>query len=164
MDLYIQIRNGQPHEHPILGDNLRAAFPHLDPKNLPSGFAAFIRVPCSVVPGTFEIPVARYAFSGEIVRDVWSLRPMTPAERADKVQQLTRAAIEEQVARLADARLQLANSNPAGAPIWSAYIAALEAWSLVDVERPAIPRPPRQLADGTWISPQAPGSAPDVIG
>ena len=39
LELYIQIRNGQPHEHPIFADNFRQAFPDVDTENLPDTFA-----------------------------------------------------------------------------------------------------------------------------
>jgi hypothetical protein len=46
MELFIQIdENGQTKEHPIVGDNFRQAFPHIDVNNLPSNFARFERVP-----------------------------------------------------------------------------------------------------------------------
>ena len=41
MELFIQIRNGQPFEHPIFGDNFRQAFPDVDVDNLPPEFARF---------------------------------------------------------------------------------------------------------------------------
>ena len=55
MELYIQIRNGQPFEHPIFGDNFRQAFPGIDVDNLPPEFAVFQRVPQNVMPGPFEV-------------------------------------------------------------------------------------------------------------
>ena len=45
MDLYIRIIDGQPFEHPILGDNFRQAFPDIDTYNLPATYASFTGVP-----------------------------------------------------------------------------------------------------------------------
>ena len=43
--LFIQLRDGQPFEHPIFYENFRQAFPAIDPENLPTDrFAKFIRV------------------------------------------------------------------------------------------------------------------------
>ena len=54
MELFIQIdENGQAKEHPIMGDNFRQAFPHIDVTNLPSNFAKFERVP-SPTPSPYE--------------------------------------------------------------------------------------------------------------
>lgn len=54
LELYIQIENGVAINHPILGDNLRQAFPEMDTNNLPSNYAKFIRCPAPVL-GPYEI-------------------------------------------------------------------------------------------------------------
>ena len=87
MELFIQIRNGQPFEHPIFGDNFRQAFPDVDVDNLPPEFAKFERVPQNVMPEIFEMAEVRYEWFDAIVKDVWSVRPMTDQERADKIAQ-----------------------------------------------------------------------------
>lgn len=85
MELYIQIRNGQPFEHPILGDNFRHVFPEIDIHNLPPEFAVFERVPQNVTPGPFEVAEISYQWFDTIVKDVWSVRPMTDQEKAAKI-------------------------------------------------------------------------------
>jgi hypothetical protein len=85
MELYIQIRNGQPFEHPIFGDNFRQAFPHIDVFNLPPEFAVFERIPQNVTPGPFEVAEVSYQWFDTIVKDVWSVRPMTDQEKATKI-------------------------------------------------------------------------------
>jgi hypothetical protein len=46
MELFIRLdENGQAVDHPIIGDNLRQAFPDIDVNNLPSNFARFERLP-----------------------------------------------------------------------------------------------------------------------
>ena len=54
MELYIQIKNEQAFQHPILGDNFRQAFPDIDTNNLPSTFARFTRLPEPVL-GVYEL-------------------------------------------------------------------------------------------------------------
>jgi len=85
MELYIQVRNGQPFEHPIFGDNFRHAFPGIDVDNLPPEFAVFQRVPQNVTPGPFEVAEVSYQWFDKIVKDVWSVRPMTDQEKAAKI-------------------------------------------------------------------------------
>jgi hypothetical protein len=81
MELFIQVRDGVPYEHPILGDNFRQAFPDVDTSNLPAGFAAFVRVPPPDI-GEFEVyEGVTYEFVGGVVMDVHHVRPMTPEER-----------------------------------------------------------------------------------
>ncbi len=72
MELYIQILDGQPHEHPIHGDNFREAFPDIDTSNLPSNFARFERVEAPIL-GSYETNHRVRDEIGEdgICRDVW---------------------------------------------------------------------------------------------
>ena len=42
---FIQIKNGNPVNHPIVEANFRMAFPKINIDNLPPEFAEFIRVP-----------------------------------------------------------------------------------------------------------------------
>jgi hypothetical protein len=88
MELFIQIRNGQPYEHPIFADNFQQAFPHVDINNLPPGFARFERVPCPNMAGVYEIDEVVYRWDGGIVKDVWSVRPMTAEEKQAKIDEV----------------------------------------------------------------------------
>jgi hypothetical protein len=89
MELFIQIRNGQPFEHPILGDNFRQAFPDIDVNNLPPEFAKFERVERPIL-GVYQVMVQddpTYELVDGIWKDVWSVRPMTDQEKSDKISQ-----------------------------------------------------------------------------
>ena len=84
MELYIQIRNGQPFEHPIFGDNFRQAFPHIDVNNLPPEFAKFERVERPKL-GAYQVLIQdepTYEFVDGIWKDVWHVRDMTTEEIA----------------------------------------------------------------------------------
>ena len=88
MELYIQIRNGQPFEHPILGDNFRQAFPNIDVNNLPPEFAKFERVEHPVL-GVYQAMVQdepTYELIGSVYKDVWHIRELTVEEIAAKQQ------------------------------------------------------------------------------
>jgi hypothetical protein len=85
MELYIKIKDGQPFEHPIMGDNFREAFPDIDVNNLPAEFAKFERVECNVRPSAYEITQTEYQWVDGIVKDVWSLRQMTEEEKTAKI-------------------------------------------------------------------------------
>ena len=54
MELYIQIVDGQPINHPIVEDNFKQAFPNIDTSNLPPEFARFVRIARPTI-GDFEI-------------------------------------------------------------------------------------------------------------
>lgn len=91
MELFIQIRNGQPFEHPILGDNFRQAFPNIDVDNLPESFAHFVRVEPPLV-GVYEVYEGMtYEWSNGSVTDVHHVRVMTLEEKTIK-QQATKDA------------------------------------------------------------------------
>lgn len=84
MELFIQIRDGQPFQHPILGDNFREAFPQIDPNNLPSEFARFERIEPPQC-GVYEVLLGpSYQWVDGIVKDVWEVRPMTAQEVSNK--------------------------------------------------------------------------------
>lgn len=88
MELYIQIRNGQPFEHPILGDNFRQAFPNIDVNNLPLEFARFERVELPAL-GVYQAMVQdepTYELIGSVYKDVWHIRELTVEEIAAKQQ------------------------------------------------------------------------------
>jgi hypothetical protein len=80
MELYIQIVNGQPFQHPIMGDNFRQAFPDVDVNNLPSKFAKFVRVELSTL-GVYDLHVgSTYEWQGGVVTDAHQVRAMTAEE------------------------------------------------------------------------------------
>lgn len=84
MELFIQIRNGQPFEHPIFGGNFRQAFPNIDPDNLPESFARFVRVEAPVV-GVYEVyEGVTYEWQNGLVTDVHHVRAMTVEETIAK--------------------------------------------------------------------------------
>jgi hypothetical protein len=113
LELYIQIRDGQPHEHPIFADNFREAFPDVDTENLPDTFAKFIRVGAPV-PDTYEVyEGVTYQWADGVVKDVHSVRAMTDEERAAKDAEIaaTQAALAE---ALAAAKAARSTDFPAG--------------------------------------------------
>lgn len=78
MNLYIQIENGVPINHPALEENLLGAF-----GEIPSNWEPFVRVPKPIPPlyKTFDDPEVEYAKVDGVWADVWHLRDMTPEEK-----------------------------------------------------------------------------------
>jgi len=164
MELYIQMRDGQPYEHPIMGDNFCEAFPHIDVNNLPSEFARFIRVPQPKI-GLFEVnDGVVYTLIDGVVQDVWQIRPMTPEERRP----VEEAAIER-VTTFVNKLRQDAETNATTAEpeefrqAWVSYKTLIDNWVLIDVERPAVPRPPI-FVNGKVVDLNVNGDVPNVIG
>lgn len=84
MNLYIQIRDGKPFEHPIVEDNFKVAFPDVDVNNLPPEFAKFVRLQPPKL-GRYEMfddPDVTYELVNGVYTDVFHIRPMTAEERA----------------------------------------------------------------------------------
>ena len=85
MELYIQVKDGKPFEHPIVADNFRQAFPHIDTNNLPPEFARFVRVQPPAV-GLFEVcNECVYELVDGVYTDIHNVRPMTAEEKAAKI-------------------------------------------------------------------------------
>jgi hypothetical protein len=165
MELFIQIRDGQPFEHPIFGDNFREAFPEVDVDNLPPEFARFERIEQNVQPTTFEVAESTYTWVDGVVKDVWTIRPMTAEEETQKRQDLVDGA-NATVEYMKSIAQQNADNAPSDAAkqAWLSYLAELNAWTLIDPVSPNIPKPPLIRPDGTVMSINASGSEPNVIG
>lgn len=165
MTLFIQIRNGQPYEHPILADNFQQAFPHIDTNNLPPEFAYFERVDCPRAAGVYEVDVVSYEWVDGIVKDVWSVRPMTAEEKTAKQAELNwflQKALEHLKDR-AQNLLEKAKTDEAK-QVFQTYINQLDAFVCDDPAYAVIPHLPRLADDGTALSNTAPGAVPDVTG
>lgn len=165
MELFIRIKNGQPFEHPIFGDNFRQAFPDVDVNNLPPEFARFERIQCPQLATTFQVDEVSYQWVGNIVKDVWTVREMTNEEKAQKVQDLSVSAVGT-----VNYMKEVAQNNADTAPTelakqaWLDYVDVLNKWRLVDPVHPNIPAPPVINPAGEVVSLYAAGSAPNVIG
>lgn len=83
MELFIRIKDGQPFEHPIFGDNFRQAFPEVDTNNLPPEFARFERIEPPIV-GVYEVIETAYERDGNIYKDVHHVRAMTDIEKLER--------------------------------------------------------------------------------
>ncbi len=86
MELFIRIKDGQPFEHPIFGDNFREAFPDVDTNNLPAGFARFVRVEPPVIGVYEKNQTVSYQLVDGVYTDVFSVEQMTTEEVAAKQQ------------------------------------------------------------------------------
>lgn len=88
MQLIIQIKNGEPYNHPILLENFVQAFPEINLNNLPIEYAWFERVQSPTMgPYTKKI-YSKYEFVGDIVKDVWYKEEMTAEEKQTKQSQV----------------------------------------------------------------------------
>lgn len=88
MNLYIQVQDGQPINHPAFEDNLLQAF-----GAIPENWEPFVRVVCPVPPTyqIFESQEPIYQKVNNVWTDVWLLRNMTDTEKTTKQQEVKEA-------------------------------------------------------------------------
>ena len=79
MELYIQIINNQPVNHPILKDNLLQAFPTIDLENNPD-YVPFKRVPRPETTANVKSMTVEYRLVDGIYKDVWIIEYMNETE------------------------------------------------------------------------------------
>jgi hypothetical protein len=156
LELYIQIRDGQPFEHPIFADNFRQAFPDVDTENLPDTFAKFIRVDAPVLAAYEVYEGVTYQWVDGDVKDVHSVRPMTDEERTEKTAELEAIANQLKLDRIAFINDKLTTETDETAQtLWLECLTAHEAWVLESVApiTPAFPRFPIKDEAGNWVAP-----------
>lgn len=83
--LFIQVVNGQPHEHPITESNLVSAYPHIDPDNLPENYKVFTRIEMPMVTIPYQKAVSEYVVDGSGYTDSWSMVLMTDEEKQEEI-------------------------------------------------------------------------------
>jgi len=171
MNLYIQIRNGQPFEHPIMEDNFRDVFPHININNLPPEFAVFKRTQAPVLTSPenrTRIVDHSYELVNGIAQDTWSVRDMTELERQERIESERYAIMLDIKRDIVFAESELAAALPEDKQVWLDYITvlngAIEALPTISPYGVVPPSAPRKDANGQWISINSRGSAPNVIG
>lgn len=86
-EFFIQIKDGQPFEHPLGINNMQHLFPLYDLDNsVPDNFAVFIRIPRPIHTNPYQKtigPVYTFNDAGEVY-DKWELLEMSPDEKEEK--------------------------------------------------------------------------------
>ena len=80
MKLFIRIKDGQPFEHPIMEDNFRQAFPHIDTENLPAEFMNYILEPYTADVSILKKLVYTYEIVGDVVKTKYAVVNKTEEE------------------------------------------------------------------------------------
>jgi hypothetical protein len=169
MRLFIQILNGQPHQHPIIEDNFREAFPHIDVDNLPSNFAEFIRV-SRPYPGAntrlFLIDRVSYQWVGNQVQDVWVEDLMTDSEKEIALTERVKV-LENVLAQCKNiAHKHIASETGEGLQVWETYLQTLIDFKYEKANsfNTFVPPIPIKNSEDEWVHTTSSGSAPNVIG
>lgn len=154
-ELYIQIRNGQPYEHPILADNFREAFPDVDVAALPNEhFARFIRLPKPPLGAGQVYGETTYEWDGDVVTDVHHAREMTDGERAERQNEMRANAYKFRDDRIAFIKDMLSvNMSAEGQQLWVDCLRKHEAWELNEAAPMPMPLFPYKDENGNWVAP-----------
>ena len=80
MRLFIRIKDGQPFEHPIMEDNFKQAFPHIDIDNLPAEFMNYEYAPYTSAVSILKKLVYIYEIVGDVVKTKWTIVDKTEEE------------------------------------------------------------------------------------
>lgn len=154
-ELYIQIRDGQPYEHPILGDNFREAFPDVDIATLPNDrFARFIRLPQPPLGIDRVIEEVTYEWDGDVVTDVYHIRQITDEERAERMAEMRTRAHEFRARRIAFITSMLnAGLSEEANVLWAECLTKHEAWELNEDAPVPMPHFPYKDENGNWVAP-----------
>ena len=87
MKFFIQIKDGQPFEHPIYPDNFFQVFPNADENKLPDGFAKFEKLDPPTIDEFEMFDGSFYEMQSDgVVREMWAVRAMTDEEKTAKIQ------------------------------------------------------------------------------
>lgn len=168
MELYIQIVDGKPYQHPIHGVNFREVFSHIDTENLPPEYAKFIRVEKPVYEREdFKVvgdePI--YEWVNGVVQDVWPIRDMTQSEKdwliADATEQVAifTKKVQDQVRTMAETETR---ENVKAA--YLDYVTMLDTYVVKNIFKPLLPMIPKFSADGVLLTNELPGGSPSVFG
>jgi hypothetical protein len=94
MNLYIQIVDGAPFEHPILESNLLDAFPGINLDDPASGYAKFVRLEPPQL-GTYEKnQTVNYELVDGVYTDVFRCEQFTAEEKLEKQNRIKEAFAE----------------------------------------------------------------------
>ena len=162
MNLYIEIENGQPINHPIYEDNLFQAYVDIN-LNRDTRFKPFIRIPHpQEFLGNFQVWDSTYitADNGLSYTDSWYIRDMTP-EEVTETTNCRIAGINNYIESLLDlAETKLKDVDENNKPIWQNYIDSLNTFTYDDPFTVMIPKPPLVDNKGNLLT----GNKPNVIG
>lgn len=153
LELYIQIVDGHPQDHPILAGNFKVAFPDVNVNDLPADrFAKFIRVAPPVLR-TFEVyEGVSYLWVDNVVKDVHRVRDMTEEERAAKIIEIDEMVAQVMPERFVFIDTMLEQETSESAQVaWMSSKAAHENWTFESYD-PITPFPPFPIRDkdGNW--------------
>jgi hypothetical protein len=88
MKLYIELKNGQPINHPMLQSNMEMIYPVMNLQNLPENFCEFVRVDAPVPKWDEVVEGPEYKIIDGICYDVWTVNKISDEKRQQMLDEL----------------------------------------------------------------------------
>lgn len=103
MNLFIELKDGKPINHPISESNLRAFYPNLKVESPPQGFARFVKKSEPIKPPNLRLDYAEYVLDEKLTKENGSLtytdnyvfRPYTTEEREELIREFKKISPNE---------------------------------------------------------------------
>ncbi len=164
INLYIQLENGQPINHPMFEEHLLAAYPDVDLATT-TDFAPFIRTELPALT-LFQVAVPNHVLmaDGKTYTDDYSIRAMDSEEIAELTSDRIAGVISTVAAYLEYTNAEISTADINDLPIWQTYLDALTTFTYTDPFTVVIPSPPYKDKNGILMSTSNAGAKPDVIG
>jgi hypothetical protein len=153
MNLYIQIENGQPVNHPAIEENLIQVH-----GSIPENYAPFNRIQlhdANLELGVYQNAAHSYSLSSDGVawQDTWTAVDMTQEEKDAKNAFLLRKSynyldsVKENTQKAIDG---LIDENQI--EVLTRYLSLLNAVTFTDPSNCVVPRGPKKDSNGNWIA------------
>ena len=88
MKLYIELKNGEPINHPMLQSNMEMIYPVMNLQNLPENFCEFVRVDAPVPKWDEVVEGPEYKIIDGICYDVWTVNKISDEKRQQMLDDL----------------------------------------------------------------------------
>lgn len=88
MNLYIELQDGKPINHPMQQSNLEMIYPGMDFENLPENYCKFVRVQKPWPKWDEVIEGPEYKMIDGIFYDVWTINKISDEVRQQKIEDL----------------------------------------------------------------------------
>jgi hypothetical protein len=156
-NLFIEIKDGQPINHPLVATNLIHIHDDFDVNNPPEKYVPFIRhpQPVDLIPTAYQIVDSTYQLSsdGTYCEDFWYVRDMTDDEKYHREQSLIENANLHLTEHKIQAKHLLENStDDFEKEKLQNYLTALEEIVITDPLNVEVPNIPYKNEDGVWIT------------
>jgi len=156
MNLYIQMQDGQPWQHPLLEDNVLQAWPGIDLNNLPANLARFRRHqqpgPDVMPVGNFQVPICTYELASDgVYEDTWTVREMDDDEKRVTTKARKKSVAEQLESLKLFATDRIENTTGDVQNAWQTYSNLLNSLDTSDPFNVAWPMMPRVDEDGDLI-------------